>query len=393
MRGAVSGKPELNRRINASLVLGLIRGPGPVSRAELAKRTGIRPASISEIVEDLIQRGLIVEGELGPSTGGRQPVLLSINPSGFFGIGVEIGEDGVNGVLVDLSGEVLSSARVPLAETDPDSVVRGVASVVEKVQDRARIPSKRLGGLGVAVPGIVSRQEGSVVLSRPLKWENVSLRSMLKEATGLETLVLNNATAGALSELLDKTSDGIRSLLYILVYLRHIRQTTITSVGCGIVLDGRAYLGEGQMAGEIRVDIEHPLATAAQKLGRSAPSKMEQLVDPSIASRKEIAAVWDAFAESLGRVVSRGIDFLNPGGVVIGSDTPELEAVIGTRLRDVIRDNTVAGLVAGLHGDAAQRPAGLRFSPLRTETLARGAIVPHMQELSLVPQLHDSVLM
>ena len=392
MRAAVSGKPELNRKINASLVLGLIRGSGPISRAELAKRTGIRPASISEIVEDLMQRHLVVEGELGPSTGGRQPVMLSVNPSGFFGVGVEIGEDGVNGVLVDLSGEVLASARVPLNETDPKSVVRGVASVVEKVRDRARIATKRLGGLGVAVPGIVSRQEGSVVLSRPLQWENVSLRAMLKEATGLETLVLNNATAGALSQLLDKATDGIRSILYILVYLRHIRQTTITSVGSGIVLDGRAYLGEGQMAGEIRVDIDHPLATAAHRLGRSAPSKMEDLVNPSFAGHREVKEVWNIFAESLGRVVSRGIDFLNPGGVVIGSDTPELESLIGERLRDVIRDNTVSGLVAGLKGDAVRPGVAIRFSPLRTETLARGAIVPHMQELSLVPQLHDSVL-
>jgi len=392
MCAAVSGKPELNRKINASLVLGLIRGSGPISRAELAKRTGIRPASISEIVDDLIHRRLVVEGDLGPSTGGRQPVMLSVNPSGFFGVGVEIGEDGINGVLVDLSGAVLASVRVGLDKTDPPSVVRSVASVVEKVRDRSRLGSRKLGGLGVAVPGIVSRQEGSVVLSRPLEWEHVPLRSLLREATGLETVVLNNATAGALSQLLDKSSDGVRSLLYILVYLRHIRHTTMTSLGCGIVLDGRAYLGEGQMAGEIRVDIEHPLATAAHRMGKAAPVKMADLVYPSTAARREVAAVWDAFAENLGRVVSRGIDFLNPGAVVIGSDTPELEVLIGGKLREVILNSTVSGLVAGLQGESARQTVGVRFSPLRTETLARGAILPHVQELSLVPLLHDSVL-
>ena len=69
-----------------------------------------------------------------------------------------------------------------------------------------------------------------------------------------------------------------------------------------------------------------------------------------------------------------------------------IEALIGAKLREVILNGTVSGLVAGLQGESARQAVGVRFSPLRTETLARGAILPHVQELSLVPLLHDSVL-
>jgi predicted NBD/HSP70 family sugar kinase len=391
MAGLISGKPQLNRRINASLVLGLILGEGPVSRADLVKRTGIRATSISAIVEHLIERGLVLETSLGKSTGGRQPMLLEINPSGLHAAGVEVGEDRLNGVIVDLSGRVIAARREDLADTRVDTVVSGLPRLLDGLCGEAQLARGALAGLGVAVPGIVSRESGSVVLSRPLGWSGVMLRDLLKESCGLDVLVLNNATAGALAESFGGRGGRTRSLLYLLVYLRQVRQQAMTSLGCGIILDGRAYLGEGHMAGELRVDIEHPLAAAARQAG-PAPAAFDDLVRRSRERPDEFAPVWESFAGALGQVISHGVDFLNPGRVVVGTDTAELETLIGARLRETVRSRTVTGLVAELDRGGGARELPIGFSVLATDTLARGAIVPHLQALSLIPLLHDSVL-
>jgi predicted NBD/HSP70 family sugar kinase len=361
MSKQISGKPQLNRQINASLALSLIQREGPLSRADLVKRTGLRATSVSAIVEQLIERGLIVETGRGVSTGGRQPIMLELNPVGRYAAGIEIAEDALNGVIVDLSGRTIATGRNGIGDTKPEMIVKKSRALLDGLCKRAKVDLKKLAGLGAAVPGIISRDEGSVLLSRPLGWQNVKLRDMLQEATGLGVHVLNNATAGALAEFSADPKERVRSLLYILVYLRHVRQKDIASFGCGIVLDGRPYLGEGHMAGEIRADIENPLADAAKASG------------------------WKKFAEQLGGIISHGMDFLNPGRVVIGTDTPELEELIGPQVLEFVQQHTVTGLVS-----AARLP--IRFSPLQTDTLARGAIVPHLHELSLTPLLHDSVL-
>jgi predicted NBD/HSP70 family sugar kinase len=379
----ISGKPQLNRQINASLALGLIQQEGPLSRADLVKRTGLRATSVSAIVEHLIERGLIVETGRGVSTGGRQPIMLELNPVGRYAAGIEIAEDALNGVIVDLSGRAIATGRNGLGDTKPETVVKKSRALLDGLCKRAKVDLRKLAGVGVAVPGIVSRDEGSVLLSRPLAWQNVKLRDMLQEVTGLGVHVLNNATAGALAEFSADPKQHVRSLLYILVYLRPVRQKDIASFGCGIVLDGRPYLGEGHMAGEIRVDIEHPLAGAAKISG--APTDFDSLLAASRNDRGPVRTLWKKFAEHLGGIISHGMDFLNPGRVVIGTDTPELEKLIGSQVIEFARQHTVTGLVS-----SARLP--IRFSPLQTDTLARGAIMPHLHELSLTPLLHDSVL-
>lgn len=391
MQGPISGKPQLNRKINASLVLGLIQSDGPISRADLVKRTGLRAPSISAIVQHLIDRHLVFEESLGKSTGGRQPMLLQINPSGLFAAGAEIGEDALNGVIVNLAGRVVAVDRVELRDTRPETVASAAKGLLKKMCASARLGTAKLSGLGVAVPGIISKDDGVVLFSRPLNWQRVALGALLSKATNLDVLVLNNATAGALAESSVKGASR-RSLLYVLVNLRHVRQQMITSLGCGIVLDGRAYVGEGHMAGEIRVDIEHPLASATRLMGAKAPHGFEALLS---ASRKEPAAfrkTWTAFAEGVGRVISSGTDFLNPSQIVIGTDTPELDALAGAGILEFVRSHTVSGLVAEMHGIPEVTLPRLRFATLETGTLARGAIVPQLQELSLLPLLHDSVL-
>jgi predicted NBD/HSP70 family sugar kinase len=152
-------------------------------------------------------------------------------------------------------------------------------------------------------------------------------------------------------------------------------------------------MGDGNRAGEIHVDIEHPLTRVGSMPGKNAPATMEELLALSRNDPSRYASIWDAFAEELGAVVSRGIDFLNPGKVVISTDIQEAEALIGNGLRKEIQSSHFRDKYAalGLVEDFLAVP--VEFMTTQTETLAKGAIVPHLQEPALAPSLRQGVLM
>ena len=387
-----SGKPQLNRKINAALVFGLIQSEGPLSRADLAKRTNIRSTSISAIVQQLLDEKLLREVGRGVSTGGRHPILMEVNPDGRLAAGIEVAEDMLNGIVLNLAGKVVCSARQDLKNTSVDSVSAGCKKLVAKLAEKAGVSQFKFAGVGVAVPGIVSKDTGSVILSHPLDWRNVPLREILSKDLGLDVHVLNNAMAGALSEYFDGMGQGVRSLLYVLVYLKHVRSQKLASLGCGIVLDGRAYFGEGHIAGEVRSDFEHPVAAAKRILGSKAPKDFDALLEASRKDPETYDQVWNSFAESVAQAISWGMDFLNPGRVVIGTDIPELAERVSEPMVNLVRKRTVAGLLADMGIISDHAGITLHYAPIRTETLARGAILPRLQELALTPLLRDSVL-
>ena len=386
----VSGKPQLNRKINASLVLDLIQSKGTLSRADLVKLTGIRATSVSAIVQQLLDENLLREVGLGKSTGGRQPTLLQLNPEGLFAAGMDVADGVINGVIVDLGSNVLAARSIELPDTDPVTVVKYASKLLTLLCRRSRIKRKELSGLGVAVPGIVSR-DGVVLLSRPLGWKNVPFREALTARLEIqgEIALVNNATAGALDAFF---AEGFRAstLFYVLLYVARMGAETLTNIGCGIIIDGRAYLGDGRTAGEIRTQIDHPLAQAQALDNARTPKNFEQLI--ALSSQVDTYSdIWQSFAVQIGTIITNGIDLLSPGRVVIGTDRIELQTLIGSQLQDAVERNTVAGLLAELEGE--QKTPSIEFRAIDSFTLAKGAIVPRLRQLSLAPLLRASVLM
>ncbi|NCC51952.1 MAG: ROK family protein [Spartobacteria bacterium] len=390
----VSGKPQLNRRINASIVLNRLRNEGPLSRADLAKITGIRSTSISAIVEELAEKNMVHEIGRGKSTGGRHPIMLAINPAGLYAAGIEIAEEALNGVIIDLSGVVVASKSMPIPDTRPETICRVGHELISALAPAARIERDDLASVGVALPGIINRRDGQVILSRPLDWRLVPLKNQLESAWQARIILSNNAMAGAMSEYFGGSGAGVNSLLYVMVNLKHLRHYELTSLGCGIVLDGRSYCGEGQIAGEVRVDIEHPLETASRVFPQEAFASTEALFAATRNDRDKFKLVWDAFASQLAVVIARGVDFLSPGRVVIGTDAAELEECIGVQVRDEVHRKTVTGVLEDMEEAHASRlTRRIGFSLLDPWAIARGAIIPQLQELSLAPLLGNSVFL
>lgn len=243
-------------RYNRAVVLDLIRRHGPIAKSDLADRSGLAVSSVLNVLASLSRRGLIREVGLGPSTGGRPPTLVELNPGAHFAVGVNIRPTYAEAVLMDLVGNIKSQTTMPLqGGLDPHAVAGSVVEATSQAITLGRVDAARVLGVGVGCPGPVTN--GRIVVGTPgLPWKQVPLADMLERLLGLPVMIENDANVAALAEFRHGACsrlDGCDSLVYL--YMDH-------GVGAGIVIDGNLYRGADGTAGEIGhtiVDVDGPL--------------------------------------------------------------------------------------------------------------------------------------
>jgi len=222
------------RDINQTVFLHLIRERQPISRADIAKFTGLRPGTVSAIVNRLIKNGLVYEGTEGPSSGGRPPTYLYINSESFYVLAVDIGVIDTVFAVSDFNGRILQQRSV-LTEGDPVFFLNGLADQIDSLV-KSQFSRARFAAVGVSVPGLIDRETGSIVSSPNLEWNDVPVRSVLETRLRLPVYVENDANAAAFSELwygpIDEAS--VRTLLFVLV---------VEGLGTGLIINGELRVG------------------------------------------------------------------------------------------------------------------------------------------------------
>lgn len=242
-----SANKDLMREINASIVLGLVREHGHISRAEIARIASLSAATVSGIASSLIQQGLVIEKTTGVSSGGRRPILLAFNCQSGFTLGVKITERQLVCVATNLGGEEQDQHTIPLPEhATPAVVVELIATEVARL--RQRFPGQRFVGVGVGIAGVVDRPTGICRFSPFLRWRNVPLRDVLEAKIGSPVVVENdvNTLTFAFHE---EAIGGAESSIAIVTVGR--------GVGLGMMIHGhpfRGARGRGGEFGHITVD-------------------------------------------------------------------------------------------------------------------------------------------
>jgi len=222
------------RNINQTVLLHLIRERQPISRVEIAKITGLRPGTISSIVNRLIKKGVVYEGAEGPSSGGRKPTYLNINAENAYILAVDIGVRDTVYAVSDFNGRILKQKNVITegeAHTFIDRLGDEINQLIKKEYSRAKF-----AGVGVSVPGLIRRETGEVAVSPNLGWKDLPLKALLEAKLKLPVHVENDANAAAFSELWYGPLDEIKvkTLLYILV---------VDGLGCGLIINGELHVG------------------------------------------------------------------------------------------------------------------------------------------------------
>lgn len=246
---------ETARRINRDIVLELIRTGQPISRADLARRSGLQRSTVSQIVEQLIRENWVREGSVASAPRGRRPTLVGLNEE-LVAIAVDVHPRQAIVAVVDLNGRLLSRSLVPLT-SDPAASTRLLIESMQRMQGAAA--RKSTEGIGISLPGRVDPGTQRLTFAPNLRWPAFDLKGAIEAKMGLPVKMENAATACLLAELTFSRMDGVRDAVLV---------TVSEGVGTGVFANGQLISGYHGMAGEfghIPVDPSGPRCACGQK--------------------------------------------------------------------------------------------------------------------------------
>lgn len=246
MRAASS---EVVRDINRRIVLNLIRTRQPISRADLARVSGLQRSTVSLIVEQLMGENWVLEGPTGRLPRGRRPTYLRLNDERVI-IGVDIRASQITVALADANGKFTSQEVVP-TPADAQTAIDGLIASIRRLI--ASCGSKMIEGVGISIPGRFNPGSDRLAFAPNLRWRDVDIRGPIARATGLEVELENAANACVLATVWFDRPEKVGDMVVL---------TVSEGIGAGILANGRLVRGLSGMAGEfghVPVDPSGPL--------------------------------------------------------------------------------------------------------------------------------------
>ncbi len=239
---------ETARGINRGIVLNLIRRRQPISRADLARVSGLQRSTVSLITEQLIREKWVIYGPTGRLPRGRRPTFLRLNDKRAILV-VDLRPEITTFAVSDVNGRFLSQQGIPTPSSPDAATDRFAKKIVEMVEGH---PGLIFEGIGISVPGRFDESRQRVVFAPNLKWPEFDLRGPLEKATGIPVELENAANACVLAEVWFGHAEKTRDMAVI---------TISEGLGVGIFSDGRLVRGAKGMAGEfghVPLDLEGP---------------------------------------------------------------------------------------------------------------------------------------
>ena len=246
---------ETARHLNRRVILNLIRDKQPISRADLARLSGLQRSTVSLITEELIEDRWVVEGTTGRLPRGRRPTLLLLNQRRRI-ICIDIRPKRTFIGISDVNGVFSLQESIPTA---PDAD-RGIRQIIARLRPLLKTRTEDpFEGIGISLPGRIDFATQQLIFAPNLKWAPVDLKTPIERATGLEVVQENAANACALAEMWFNRTNTIRNLVTV---------TVSEGIGTGVIADGRLIRGANGMAGELGhfpLDPDGPLCGCGKK--------------------------------------------------------------------------------------------------------------------------------
>lgn len=243
----LSSNISLVKSHNTRAILLSLLQDGPISRVELAEKLSLSNTTITNLISELLDEGIVLEDrvelpEVRRSVG-RPRRMLRLVPSARYAIGVHIGIGLFRVAITNLLAEIIHNeiATFDLG-TPPEVVIKDIADLIEEAINKSKIERERVIGIGVGASGLVNFDEGVNVLAPRLGWENVPIQHSLQAKLDLPVCVDNNVRTMALAEAFFGDGRGVGVLAF--VYGR-------IGVAAGFVVNGQIFRGSGAGAGEI----------------------------------------------------------------------------------------------------------------------------------------------
>lgn len=370
-----TGSFQLIKKMNRRMVLRLILDHEGISRSELAEITALSPATVTNVVRDLLQRGLVRETREGQSSGGRRPILLEIKDDGAYVIGIEWGISDISGMLINLEGDKITFSREIVESNCVDRFLEITHNLVADFKNRVFRPDK-IFGIGLGVHGLVDPQKGYSRYAPHFQWTNEPLQDLLEERIDYPIKIDNDVRMRARTEIWQ----GREDFVYI---------NTGPGIGAAVVFEGTLHYGHDFSAGELghmTIDVEGPPCSCGNRGCLEALVSLEKIVrnfypDYDAESFLVLEEKWENIVSRaerggeqaveilkeagyyLGTGIASMINLLNPGAVIVGGSLmaaqdiilPEIKKQVQKRALPVSRNSVKIlsdkqGLEAGARG-------------------------------------------
>ncbi|NOX89627.1 MAG: ROK family transcriptional regulator [Calditrichaeota bacterium] len=335
-----TGDIRLIKDINARLVLNLIREHKVISGADLAKITGMRPSTISNILRELKSKNLIVNLGKGESTdkGGKRPYLWGLNDEASYVLGVDVELGEITAVVLKLNGESVFKHVYKTEQTsDIQVIVDQIVNVVHDSVKKARIDMEHILGLGVAVAGVVNSVRGVVIETDISPKMNIPLKAYLGKHFNFPMVIENNANAAAIGAKWVGSAKDVQNFIIVLVELH----CDVGGMGIGLVLDGELYHGANYCSGELNVHL--PTLTAILNtlrnrlhegdilknyIDRLDELDIYKVIDAAKKGDKVAQMCFSIVGHHIGQNIAPAVGLINPEKLVIAGDISELEELV-----------------------------------------------------------------
>ncbi len=318
------------------------------SRIELSNLTTLNKATISTIIQELVDKKIVVETDKIVKTSGRSAKIFALNKNAGRIISVELLTDSIYGVITNLYGNIVFELRRPVDDFEFTSYLKTLLETIDELKANTLDSTYGLIGIGIGVYGIVSKSQ-KIKYATFTSWKDIDLKSIIEDYTGIETYVENEANISAQGELLAHPDD--RNLVSLNVGL---------GVGMGIIIDHKLYTGEHGYAGEIGHSIVVPNgkrcvcgnygcleqyisepAILDEYFQRTQESiTIEEFIQKYKAKEKIALDIYHNFIDFLSLTINNISLSLNPKTIIINSkiieNVPESISSIKNKLRSQI---------------------------------------------------------
>jgi len=346
-------------------ILEVIRKNGPISRTDISKITELNIVTVSNYVSHYIKTGLVVEGELDESTGGRKPILVELNPKAGYIVGVGLNMLNMVGVLVDLEINVITEIKRERLPENSEATVLQMVDLAAEMIEKSEVDKTKIVGVGVGIPGIIDERGRTIRWPQSLGEKDVSVCLSIKDTfekrLNVPTFVENDANAAVLGEKWLGLDRDVKHLVYM-----------FSGVGVGIIINGEIYRGATGAAGELGISSlkasREDILNMAKDLGRwemdlGMTIRAKELIakgnasvlkdlaggDPKKITFKELVKavkekdslalkVVEEGGSALGRKIAFLVNLLNPEIVVIGGGIEDCGAPLLDAVKIAIKE-------------------------------------------------------
>lgn len=224
---------------NKTLILNTIYHSQGTSRADVARITGLTRSTVSDLVAEWIDEGVVQELGYGQSVGGKPPVLLGIIDEARHILGIDLASGEFRGAVIDLRGEIQHSVSLPI-DSYPGSGALDV--VYELIDQLLKASTSPVIGIGIGAPGLMDSERGIVLNAVNLDWKDLPLATTLEDRYQFPVYIANDTQISTLAEYNFGGSDKTSNLLLVKIS---------RGVGAGLLINQQLFQGDGFGAGEI----------------------------------------------------------------------------------------------------------------------------------------------